>query len=201
MGISGSVKDSPKQPSHSCLEWLLHHGPLGENICPLSMTLTCFPYSCQEPNSSVQYQTQSVVRMKCGGLVTEEAVERRRAGAAPNIMESKSRQSKWKLLADSAHRILQKNVRGKLKSPPAKWTIGFHWVPGSSVPSRWPAGRCEHKCDTYLRGKNKRLQVGGGKDSWFLFKKIINLILSENKFLQDWSRKKRTILEIQKVKN
>ena len=101
-----------------CLQRFLHHGPTGRNTHTLSVTLTCRPYSCQEPNSSVQYQTQLVVRMKCGGLVTEEAVERRRAWVAPNFMVSKFRKPMRKLLDVSVHVTLQKNTRSKLKVQP-----------------------------------------------------------------------------------
>lgn len=78
------------------------------------ITLTCRPYSCQEPNSSNQYQIQSVVRMKCGGLVTEEAVESRRATVLPNFMESKSKLSKWKPAADSVYIILEKKMEEQI---------------------------------------------------------------------------------------
>lgn len=117
---------------------------------PLSITLTCLPYSCQVPNSSVQYHTHSVVRMKCGGLVTEEAVERRRARAVPTVMESKFRRGMRRSLLGLAHRILQKNVRGtrKCHQPNEHRPLSFH--PWSSKHS---AGRYEHKCEMSIEKK------------------------------------------------
>lgn len=58
--------------------------------------------------------------MKCGGLVTDEAVDRRRARVPPNVMESNFREPMGKLPADSVHVILQKNMRSKLNIPRAK---------------------------------------------------------------------------------
>ncbi len=55
-----------------------------------NVSLTPLQYSVQPPLSFLQYQIHSVVRMKWGGLVTEDAVDSRRTSDTPHVIDIKS---------------------------------------------------------------------------------------------------------------
>lgn len=69
------------------LECQQKHG--GAFVLPLYVQQT-FPNSSHCPASFFQYQSHSVVRIKCGGFETEEAVDRRRTGDDFSVMVMKS---------------------------------------------------------------------------------------------------------------
>lgn len=63
---------------------------LQEQALESFVSLTPLPYSVQPPLSFLQYQIHSVVRMKWGGLVTEDAVDSRRISDTPQVIDIKS---------------------------------------------------------------------------------------------------------------
>jgi len=61
-----------------------------KRYCVVNVSLTPWPYSVQPPLSFLQYQIHSVVRMKWGGLVTDDAVDSRRTSDTPQVIDMKS---------------------------------------------------------------------------------------------------------------